>query len=403
MVDGATRSDDWLFLFYVPYANDLWHVASCVFGSISSAFARSARDSNRCRDVRVLLQYKLRGDAHMRRRHWYCDSAVECGDDDHVVHVHDTAKSDLDASCISSFESFLSWASGHAATAAHIGVAIMGHGGGVMQICPEEVTAGSAAALRWMDVGAAAAALKQFNDTVCGRIGLVFLQNCCKSTLHALWPLRHLHCCVVASPTIIAAPNTYYSALIHHLFTCPTATPASAAASICASEQPQDFAILSVFSTANLLPFALALERFAAAAAPLLRDASAARAANDHLRSFWIEYGHTNEEGVSATDHYVDIMAMCAALQSSVAPASLPPHLLHHVQVRAAPATTPAPDPAAGGLCRPANTACRLASRWVLPRLLWAMHALSSYRQQHTARAVERPALVAAVGTSAGV
>jgi hypothetical protein len=298
----------------------------------------------------------------------------------------------LDASCISSFESFLSWASEHAATAAHICVAIMGHGGGVMHICPEEVTAGSVAALRWMDVGAAAAALTKFNDTVGGRIGLVFLQNCCKSTLHALWPFRHLHCSVVASPAIIGAPNT-------HLFTCPTASPASAAASICASEQPQDFAILSVFSTVNILPFALALDRFAAAAAPLFREASAARAACDHLRSFWIEYSHTNEQGVTATDHYVDIMAMSAALQSSVAAAiSLPPHLLRDVQVRSAAASTPAPNAAAGGLRRPSNTACRITSRWFVSRLLWAVHALSSSEHQHTARVVE-PALVAALGS----
>jgi hypothetical protein len=164
----------------------------------------------------------------------------------------------------------------------------MGHGGGAMEFCPEEV-AGGGGGLRWLDVAAAAAELARFNASVSGRLGFVFLQNCCKATLPALWPLRHLHCLLIASPTIIAAPNTYYAALIHHVCTCPAPTPASAAAAICHSEQPEDFAILSVFHTSHLPPFARALDALAAAAAPRLRDAAAASAFDLSLRSFWIE------------------------------------------------------------------------------------------------------------------
>jgi hypothetical protein len=396
MSQAAGQPDEWVFLFYVPYANDLWHAASRVFGSISSAFAKAARDAKRCRNARVLMQYKLRGDAHMRRRHWHCNAAVEWGDDDHVIHSHEAASGDADASCISSFRSFLSWASEHVAAAAHVGVVVMGHGGGVMQFCPEELAGG---ALRWMDVSAAAAELHNFNSVVSGRLALVFLQNCCKATLPALWPFRHLNCLLIASPTIIAAPNTYYTQLILHIFTCPHASPASAAAAVCNGEQPQDFAILSVFHSSHLQHFALALDALAAAAAPHMRQAGAARALFDSLRSFWVEcgphtftqticvtscrYGHTNEHAQTATDCYVDVMAMCCALQTSIITAGAPaPHFLQQLRVQEDPSTKPKASNAAAGILRPAATAAsRVASSRVLFRILWTLLILSSNRQ----------------------
>ena len=330
---SSTCDGEWLLLFYAPYANDLWRVASSVFGSISSAFAKASNDAGRCRDVRVLMQYKLRGDAHMRRRHWHCDAAVERDDDDHVIHLHEHAKGDTDASCAGSFRSFLSWAAGHVAAAehVHIGVVVMGHGGGVMQICPEEVTGGSGGALRWMDVADVASALEEFECSIAGRVGFVFLQNCCKATLPALWPFRHLQCLLIASPTIIGAPNTYYSALIHHLFTCPAASPATAAATICNSELPQDFALLSVIFTASVQPFALALDALASAAAPHMRSSAAARALLDSVRGYVTNYGFTDEQGHSSTDRYVDVMRMCSALQQCVVSCtgSSPPVLLY--------------------------------------------------------------------------
>jgi hypothetical protein len=120
--DGA--SNEWVLLFYVPYANDLWHMASRVFGSISSAFNAAAKDPARRRGVRVLLQYKLRGDKHMRRRHWHYNAAVEQADDDYTVHLHEAAEDDTDASCVSSLRSFLAWAGGHVDGAAHVGIAV---------------------------------------------------------------------------------------------------------------------------------------------------------------------------------------------------------------------------------------------------------------------------------------
>jgi hypothetical protein len=243
------------------------------------------------------------------------------------------ACSDIDASSISSFRSFLSWASGFVAADAQVGLVVLGHGGGVMQICPEEVTMGSGA-LRWMDLDDASAALVEFNAGVGGRLAFVFLQNCCKATLPALWSFRHLQCRIVASPTIIGAPNTYYSALIFHLFTCPSASPASAAATICHSEEPQDFALLSVFCCDRLLPFALALDAFAAAAAPHIVDDNVFLSLSHAMRRFFIEYAFTDEHGRSYTDCYVDVMAACFALQSSlIGSTKPPPHLIHQLQV----------------------------------------------------------------------
>jgi hypothetical protein len=121
IVDG--HSGGWALLFYVPYANDLWHVASRVFGSISSAFNAAAKHPTRLRGVRVLMQYKLRGDQHMRRRHWHYNAAVDQGDDDYITHLHEVAE-DTDASCISSFRSFLAWAGEHVGGAAHVGVVV---------------------------------------------------------------------------------------------------------------------------------------------------------------------------------------------------------------------------------------------------------------------------------------
>jgi hypothetical protein len=233
---------------------------------------------------------------------------------------------------------------------------VMGHGGGAMQFCPEETVSGGTA-LRWMDVAEAAAELARFNSSLAGRLGLIFLQNCCKATLPAFWPFRHLDCCLVASPTIIAAPNSYYASLIHHVSTCPAPTPASAASVICHNEQPEDFAVLSVFHTSQLQPFSLALNALAAAAALHLRHAAAARAFDHSLRSFWIEcvkripqrvyfcnllgsYSYTNELGQRSTDSYVDVLALCSALQTSAAgEKQLAPHLLQRLQVFEAPPT----------------------------------------------------------------
>jgi hypothetical protein len=382
-IASAADDGEWVVLFYVPYANDLWRVASSVFGSISKAFAVAAKDSGRCRNVRVLMQYKLRGDLNMRRRHWHCDTSVEWADEDHVIHHHEEAKCETDSSRIESFRSFLAWTVPHVAAAMCVGVVVMGHGGGVMQFCPEEVQGGCAGALRWMDVGAAAAELVRFNDIISQRIGFVFLQNCCKASLPAIWPFRHLNCCLIASPTIIAAPNTYdlrhanrqkicntlnsyYSALIHHLFTCPGASPASAAAVICNNEQCEDFAIFSVFDSAKLASFTAALDMYVSNVASLLQLPDVARALSDSLRCFGVDYAFFDEHGHSVTERYVDAMALCCALRNSIPAAAQPPlHALQVVQVCVSIRTKPPmcsesrriplPDCSSCAWCRPSQ------------------------------------------------
>jgi hypothetical protein len=161
------------------------------------------------------MQSKQRGDVTMTRRVWDTSRSAAANADPQMA---DDDKADAlpqmrytcvgagpearDSSSVATFQAFLAWAH---STAPHIQswcIVMLGHGGGVLDICPDEHASGTS----WMSVTEVAEALSQWQP----HVELLFLQNCCKSSVASLMPfstLPKLH--ILAAQTILGTVSRF--------------------------------------------------------------------------------------------------------------------------------------------------------------------------------------------------
>jgi hypothetical protein len=206
----------WACLYYMPYANSLTSCSADILEGLHNGFRLGSCSINKRAEVAVAVQSKARGNTHMTRHVWQ----------DNVSKQQTQVPDSLASSSIVTFEQFLEWASNTFPSALNFTLTILGHGGRVHQVSPDEdpgYGGVDADGLQWMDIADIGPALARFNARVTDRLRLVFLQNCCKSTIEVLSFLQAngLSLYVMASQTVLGAPNTYYAPLIQSLFTQP--------------------------------------------------------------------------------------------------------------------------------------------------------------------------------------
>ena len=93
-----------------------------------------------------------------------------------------------------------------------------------------------------------------------GQLALLYMQNCCKSSLSVLYELRDVATYVLASQPILGAPNAYYTRFIEWAGQTERLDGLEAAQAICAHEDPEQFGLLAAFSMAKLDSFLNSLE-----------------------------------------------------------------------------------------------------------------------------------------------
>ncbi|GEM_PF-4429596 len=116
-----------------------------------------------------------------------------------------TTLADDDATDTRALRDFFAWAAERYEAERYV-VAVLDHGGRVGELARDDHPAG------WLGTDELGEALRAFDASERGRVGLVVLQVCGKGTLEAAWGLRGAADELLASATVIAAPNTWFAA-----------------------------------------------------------------------------------------------------------------------------------------------------------------------------------------------
>jgi hypothetical protein len=252
-----------------------------------------------------------------------------------------------------SFASFLTWAFTRSQEvcplSANFCCIILGHGGGRFQICPdetpdptEEVRSGSSGTA-WMDAGHVGASLRRLNEQLLlqqKELKLLFLQNCCRASLSMLQSfsgqaLRRMF--VLASQTILGAPNNYYRALLVSLFSDPIPPPPAGgdddddmglvlAGRIKDFEAMENYGVLACFRMAAWEAHASAVQSLLRHVVPVLETKSgdwSQRVVHTLLRDFIMTYRVSGVVGGGELDRYVDLLELLRVLSSEAAAAAV--------------------------------------------------------------------------------
>jgi Clostripain family len=179
---------DWVILYWMPYDNDLVDFGEPIIEMLSKA----TKSSNAV----AIVQSDYFGNTKMRRR------ILINGD------VQEIGITEEDSSNISTFLAYLKWAE-QTFDAKHWAIIIVGHGGQVNEISPDDH--GSDNRRRtWLKVDQLASAVNAFNQSTNGRVELLFFQNCNKATLEVIYETRNCARYTLASQLLLGAPNYYY-------------------------------------------------------------------------------------------------------------------------------------------------------------------------------------------------
>lgn len=214
---------NWVVLYWMPYDNNLVR-----FGEpIIEMLTRGTRNSN----TLVVVQSDYRGDTKMRRR------LLKDGT------IHEIYYLEEDSSSISTFSAYLNWAH-QTFEAKHWAIIIVGHGGKLNEISPDDHEATSQIRT-WMRVDQFAEAVGNFNQATDGRVELLFFQNCNKATLEVVYEARNCARYTLASQLELGAPNYYYEGFLNRLRE-PSVSGREAAIAIMDSERADMYHTLTL-------------------------------------------------------------------------------------------------------------------------------------------------------------
>jgi Clostripain family len=185
----------WVVLYWMPYDNDLVRFGE----SIIEMLLRATQNS----EAAVVIQSDYSGDMKMRRR--YLAHGI----------THESNVAGEDSSDVSAFSTYLDWAN-QTFEADHWAVIIVGHGGMINEINPDDHSS-TRRTRTWMRVNQFANVLSRFNQTTERRVELLFFQNCNKATLEVIYEVRNCARYTLASQRALGAPNYYYEGFLKRL------------------------------------------------------------------------------------------------------------------------------------------------------------------------------------------
>lgn len=185
----------WVVLYWMPYDNNLVHSGE----PIIEMLARGTKNS----EAVVVLQSDYFGDTKMRRRTLINGA------------IHEMEISGEDSSNILAFSTYLDWAY-QTFDAEHWAVIVVGHGGKINEISPDDHGA-TRQTPTWMRVDQFANEVSRFNQATNRRVELLFFQNCNKATLEVVYEARNCARYTLASQLNLGAPNYYYEGFLARL------------------------------------------------------------------------------------------------------------------------------------------------------------------------------------------
>jgi Clostripain family len=186
----------WVILYWMPYDNNLSRFGEPIIEMLVNGTKKS--------EAVVIVQSDYAGDRKMRRRH------IAGGI------IKEIAIAEEDSSDISVFSAYLDWAH-QTFDAEHWAVIVVGHGGQLNEISPDDHSSNLLGERTWMKVDRFATAVSKFNKSTGEKVDLLFFQNCNKATLEVVYETRNCARYTLASQLELGAPNYYYPGFFQHL------------------------------------------------------------------------------------------------------------------------------------------------------------------------------------------
>lgn len=197
----------------------------------------------------------------MFRQEWK-RSSESCDEEELMTQTKEIVPDSQNSASVETFRNFL--LSGKSGFRNYL-VVILGHGGRIHEICPDEYpTNEHGQEALWMNTMEIAEALHIFNMSKCdGRLRLIFLQNCCKSSLSVIQNFSMLSSVfVLASQTILSAPNHYYIPLLKSLFANPTPSGLEVAKRIVGFEPDSGYSVMGGMEMGYYKAFSMSFNNF---------------------------------------------------------------------------------------------------------------------------------------------
>ena len=186
---------DWIFLYWMPYDNDLSRFGSEIIEAIASGI--------RSKNILVAVEADFLDTPNITR---------------YLLTQGETEIRELDRSDSASedaFAEYLTWARSQF-EAKHWAIVFLGHGGKTDEISPDIHSGVDGNSIQWMNIQSVADLILEFNQSIGDRIELFFFQNCNKGTLEAHSTISEVARYTLSSQKLLGAPNYYYP----NLFQC---------------------------------------------------------------------------------------------------------------------------------------------------------------------------------------
>ncbi len=184
-------SSEWLFIYYMPYDNNLSNLADEIHSMI--------HEGVKTQNVNVVIQSDVQDKLGMRR-------SVFSRDSTYTLHVDSERSASIEV-----YDDYLDWvhANFHAEKVA---VVFLNHGGLLdatgLDEYPEK---------EFMKVNDIRTSLKRFNKKRKSNVDLLYFQVCNKASLEALYEVSDVCDYTLASQLNLGAPNYYYTKTLGHI------------------------------------------------------------------------------------------------------------------------------------------------------------------------------------------
>lgn len=182
---------DWLFIYYMPYDNDLSLQGSKIIKMIKEGIKSDK--------VQAVVQADFAGEGGSYR---FSISAEKI----------DTIKIEEEASAqYTTYQDYLNWVQQYFDFEKSV-IIFLDHGGKLDELCLDEYPQQA-----FLKIDELAKVLEDFNQKRGKKIDLLFMQVCTKGVLEVVYELKDIAHYSLASQTLLKAPNYYYTPLFETL------------------------------------------------------------------------------------------------------------------------------------------------------------------------------------------
>lgn len=190
------QSYDWIFLYWMPYDNDLSRFGTPIINMI----AKGVQSEN----ILVVVESDFWNAPKLSR------SVITKGKiATQVLNTANSASEEV-------FTDYLNWAQSQF-EAERWAIVVLGHGGHLDAISPDENPGSGLVGTQWMNIKKLSDAIASFNQKINDRIELFFFQNCNKGTIEVHYTLHKAAKYTLSSQDLLGAPNYYYESLFRYI------------------------------------------------------------------------------------------------------------------------------------------------------------------------------------------